>query len=73
MHLAQAAAASLLLARNAQALAPFPQTLAADSQLLGEFGLAHLVLMLEHEVLEIIFERQVLVFAAVALEPLLGP
>ena len=41
---------------NAQALAPFPQALAADAQFAGQFGLGHMVLMLKDEVLEVVFQ-----------------
>lgn len=41
---------------NAQALAPFPQALAAYAQLARQFGLGHVVLMLKDEVLEVVFQ-----------------
>ena len=48
-----------LLARDPQALAPFPQAFAADSQLVGQFGFGHVFLMLKNEMLEVIFQRQI--------------
>ena len=47
------------LAGNTQPLAAFPQGLTTDSQFLGQFGLAHPVLILQNKVLEIVLQRQV--------------
>ena len=47
------------LARDAEALAPFPQTLSADAELARELGFAHVVLVLQHEALEVLFQRKV--------------
>jgi hypothetical protein len=41
---------------NAQALAPFPQAFAAHAQLAGQFGLGHMILVFEDEVLEVVFQ-----------------
>ena len=38
-----------------------PQALAADPQFAGQFGLAHGVLMFQHEALEIVFQGQVFI------------
>ena len=45
-----------LAPRDAQALATFPQALAADAELAGQLGLGHVVLVFENEVLEIILQ-----------------
>lgn len=44
------------LARNAEALAAFPQALAADAQFACQLGFGHMLLMFEHEVLEVILK-----------------
>src|SRR5258708_2775356 len=44
---------------NAQALAPFPQALAADAEFARQLSLGHVVLVLEDEMLEVVFQRQV--------------
>ena len=41
---------------NAQALATFPQAFTTDPQLAGQFGLGHVVLMLQNEVLKVVFQ-----------------
>ena len=45
-----------LAPRDTQALAPFPQAFTADAQLARQFGLGHVVLVLQHEMLEVIFQ-----------------
>ena len=42
-----------------QSLAPLPQALAADAQLACQLRLGHVVLVLEDEVLKVVFQRQV--------------
>lgn len=49
-----------LLAGNTELLAALPQALATDTKLLGQLGLAHGVLVLEHEAGEVVFQGQVL-------------
>ena len=49
-----------LAPRNAQALTAFPQAFAADAELARQFGLGHVVLMLEHEMLEVVLQREIL-------------
>jgi len=41
---------------NAQALAPLPQAFTAHTELAGQFGFGHVVLVLEHEMLEVVFQ-----------------
>lgn len=45
-----------LAPRDTQALAPFPQAFTADAQFARQFGLGHVVLVLQHEMLEVIFQ-----------------
>ena len=39
----------------AKPLAPFPKVFSADAKFLRQFGFTHLILMLEHKMLKIIF------------------
>jgi hypothetical protein len=39
---------------NAQALATFPQTFAADAEFAGQFGFGHVILVFENKMLEIV-------------------
>ena len=48
--------ARTFLARDAQALAALPQTLAADAELVRQLGFGHVVLMLQDKVLEVVFQ-----------------
>ena len=40
---------------DAQTLTTLPQTLTADAQFLCQFGFAHLILVFQHKMLEIVF------------------
>ena len=44
---------------NTQALAPFPQAFTTHAQFSRQFGFRHVVLMLKHKVLEVVFQRKV--------------
>ena len=46
----------LFLAGDAEALATLPETFAANSELLGQLGFVHVVLVFQDKALEIIFE-----------------
>ena len=50
---------SAFAAWDAQALTAFPEALAADAQFASQFGLGHVVLVFEDEMLEVVFQRQV--------------
>src|SRR5690554_687835 len=58
-----ALAARALLAGDAETLAALPQRLAADAELLGQLRLAHPVLVLEDEVLEVVLQGEVVLTA----------
>src|SRR5690349_4436089 len=44
---------------NAQALTAFPQAFATDPELASQLGFGHVVLMLENEMLEVVFQGEV--------------
>ncbi len=52
--------AASLAPGHAETLSPLPEAFTAHAQLAGEFRLAHVVLVLQHETLEILFEREIL-------------
>lgn len=56
-RLTSRATAGAFLARDTEALAALPEAFTTDAELLGELGLAHLILMLEYEVLKIVLQR----------------
>lgn len=45
-----------LAPRYPKTLTPFPQALARDAKLVCQFCFTHLILMLKHEMLEVVFE-----------------
>ncbi len=45
-----------LAPRDTQALTTFPQAFAADTELAGQLGLGHVVLVFEYKVLEVVFQ-----------------